>query len=130
MHVISGDSQDRATFNRIAEILGERRLDLLFIDGDHSYSGVKHDFETYSILVRDGGWIAFHDIVPDYRTRFGISTSGYTGDVPRYWREVRERWPSLEIVEAEGQDGYGIGVLQWHRQVGSEPRRCTDIERE
>jgi len=38
-------------------------LDFLFIDGDHTYEGVKRDFEMYSPLVRNGGIIAFHDIV-------------------------------------------------------------------
>jgi predicted O-methyltransferase YrrM len=111
--VIAGDSQDPATFNRIVRVLGGRSLDLLLIDGDHSHVGVKCDFETYSQLVRDSGWIAFHDIVPDYRTRYGVAASGYAGDVPRYWREVRGRWPSSEIIEDPSQDGYGIGVLHW-----------------
>ena len=34
-------------------------LDLLFIDGDHSYEGVRQDYKMYSKLVRDGGLIAF-----------------------------------------------------------------------
>jgi predicted O-methyltransferase YrrM len=36
-------------------------IDLLFIDGDHSYKGVKADFEAWYPHVRDGGVIAFHD---------------------------------------------------------------------
>jgi len=39
----------------------------------------------YSPLVRKGGIIAFHDIVPDYFTRYGIITSSATGGVPRFW---------------------------------------------
>jgi hypothetical protein len=35
------------------------RLDLLFIDGDPSYEGVKADFVNYSQLVRPGGLIGF-----------------------------------------------------------------------
>ena len=41
-----------------------RQVDVLFIDGDHAYDGVKRDYEMYGSLVRDGGVIAFHDIVP------------------------------------------------------------------
>jgi len=41
-----------------------KRGDFLFIDGDHTYEGVEGDFEMYSPLVRRGGIIAFHDIVP------------------------------------------------------------------
>jgi predicted O-methyltransferase YrrM len=41
-----------------------KRLDFLFIDGDHTYEGVKQDFEMYTPLVRKGGLVAMHDIVP------------------------------------------------------------------
>jgi len=36
-------------------------LDLLFIDGDHSYSGVKADWETYKHFLRSGSIVVFHD---------------------------------------------------------------------
>jgi len=37
------------------------RLDVLFIDGDHSYEGVLADWLLYSPLVKTGGIVAFHD---------------------------------------------------------------------
>jgi len=48
----------------IAEITGifEDGIDFIFIDGDHSYDGVKADYEDYSPLVRPGGLMAFHDV--------------------------------------------------------------------
>ena len=49
-------------------------LDLLFIDGDHSYDGVRADFELYGRLVRPGGLIALHDVNEDFRTRRGVET--------------------------------------------------------
>jgi predicted O-methyltransferase YrrM len=36
-------------------------LDLLFIDGDHSYDGVKSDWEAYKQLLRPGSIVVFHD---------------------------------------------------------------------
>jgi len=36
-------------------------LDLLFIDGDHSYEGVKADWETYKCFLKSGSVIVFHD---------------------------------------------------------------------
>jgi MMP 1-O-methyltransferase len=36
-------------------------LALLWIDGDHSYAGVKADVEAWVPFVRPGGVIAFHD---------------------------------------------------------------------
>jgi hypothetical protein len=35
--------------------------DLLVIDGDHSYAGVKHDSESYLGMVRPGGYVVFDD---------------------------------------------------------------------
>jgi predicted O-methyltransferase YrrM len=36
-------------------------VDLVFIDGDHTYPAVKHDIEKYACLVREGGFLALHD---------------------------------------------------------------------
>lgn len=36
-------------------------LDLLFIDGDHSYEGVKADWEAYKDFLRPGSIVVFHD---------------------------------------------------------------------
>jgi len=38
-----------------------RRYDVLVIDGDHSYAGVKSDFDIYAPLVKTGGFIIFDD---------------------------------------------------------------------
>lgn len=36
-------------------------IDLLFIDGDHSFRGVKNDYEKFSPKIKNGGVIVFHD---------------------------------------------------------------------
>jgi predicted O-methyltransferase YrrM len=38
-----------------------RPIDVLFIDGDHSYEGCRADLEAWLPFVQPGGWIAFHD---------------------------------------------------------------------
>lgn len=45
-----------------------RRIDFLWIDGDHSYEGVKKDIEDWLPLVKENGYIAFHD----YRDAPGV----------------------------------------------------------
>lgn len=64
VHVVTGDSHEQRTWQTVDDILGRGRdkLDFLFIDGDHSYEGVKLDWEDYKGFVRQGGLIAFHDI--------------------------------------------------------------------
>ena len=36
-----------------------------------------------------GGLVVLHDIVPDFRTRYGVETSSDTGGVPRFWQQVK-----------------------------------------
>ena len=60
---VDGSSYDDNTVNKVKQILGDRKFDLLFIDGDHNYEGVKKDFLKYRHLVREEGIIVFHDIV-------------------------------------------------------------------
>ena len=111
---IHGNSQSREIFLQVGEALGNELLDLLFIDGDHSYVGVKSDFENYSQLVREGGVIAFHDIVPDARQRFGLETPSDSGGVPKFWAELKAKHSDWkEFVSDPDQDGFGIGALRW-----------------
>lgn len=103
MCLLRADSHKRDTSKQVKAILDGREIDFLFIDGDHTYEGVKMDFEMYSPLVREGGIVAFHDIVP------GSSES--VGGVPELWREIRDDWEVEEIVRDWGQGGYGIGIV-------------------
>jgi len=38
-------------------------LDFLFIDGDHTYDGVKNDYNNHFQFVRSGGYLIFHDTI-------------------------------------------------------------------
>jgi len=58
---IQGYSQDPTTVNQVKEEF-DNNIDILFIDGDHSYTGTMKDFELYYPLVRENGVICFHDL--------------------------------------------------------------------
>jgi predicted O-methyltransferase YrrM len=113
VHLLQGSSQERETFERLATLLGDERLDLLFVDGSHRYEDVRDDFLRFKELVRPGGLIAFHDIVDDFGTRYGRSSGKWAGGVPQLWRELRELYAHREFVHDPEQDGFGIGVLEW-----------------
>jgi predicted O-methyltransferase YrrM len=56
---IQGNSQTQIILNKLKSFLNH--IDVLFIDGDHSFLGVKKDFELYNPLVKSGGYIVFDD---------------------------------------------------------------------
>jgi predicted O-methyltransferase YrrM len=106
------DSHAAGTLSRLRQWLAGDPLDFLFIDGDHSFDGVLRDFEMYGPLVRDGGIIAFHDIVPDFKTRIGIDTGANVGEVPRFWSGLKQQtYRVRELIADPEQDGMGIGIL-------------------
>jgi predicted O-methyltransferase YrrM len=106
IHLLRADSHDPMTLERVREILGIRQIDLLFIDGDHTYDGVRQDFEMYAPLVRPGGLIALHDI---------LAHKDPSCEVARFWRDTEEGYEHLEFIDRgdrawRGHWG-GIGVL-------------------
>ncbi len=60
---VVGDSRDPAVVARVGQILGDRQLDTLFIDGNHTAHAVLCDYANYEGFVRDDGIIMLHDSV-------------------------------------------------------------------
>lgn len=101
--VLRGNSHDDSTFRYVRQHLGDCRLDVLFIDGDHSYEGVKRDFEMYSPLVRKEGIIGFHDIVPNL--------ANPDIGVPRFWNELKHLHRHEEFSVETHRNGIGVVYL-------------------
>lgn len=103
IHLIRKDSHKEETLAEINDILAGNKLDFLFIDGDHTYKGIKRDFELYSSLVKRNGIIALHDIVE----------SDIKGcEVSKFWDEIKSKYDKIEIVEDWNQNWAGIGVIK------------------
>jgi predicted O-methyltransferase YrrM len=107
LHFLTGDSQAVATRDTVVALLAGRPIDFLMIDGDHRLEGVRRDFELYAPLVRSGGLIAFHDILPHPQVPLC--------QVDAVWRELKRRYEHVELLDpdedwSQGQWG-GIGVL-------------------
>jgi predicted O-methyltransferase YrrM len=59
---IIGSSNDPQVIKKVYDFSRKiGRMDVLFIDGDHSYAGVLSDWLIYALLVKKGGIVAFHD---------------------------------------------------------------------
>ena len=61
VELIKGNSTNNDTINKLKKKLEGNKIDVLFIDGDHSYEGVKKDFLNYSDFVRSNGLIILDD---------------------------------------------------------------------
>jgi len=96
-----GLSQDYNILGAVYDVLKERKIDILFIDGDHKYEAVKKDFEMYSPLVGSPGMIILHDVGDWEETSIGTTVE--------YWyKELRKRRPYVEIVSNPPICGLGV----------------------
>ncbi len=105
MMLLAEDSHNPKTLKKITKKLKTKRIDILFIDGDHSYEGVKMDFEMYAPLVKKNGIIAFHDIV---------ICSEENVEVNKFWNEIKNNYEYFEFVEDWEQGNCGIGIIKYN----------------
>lgn len=75
-------------------LISAREVDILSIDGDHSYDGVKGDFDAWIHFVRPGGAVLFHD-VQHYPDDCGV---------PRFFSEL----PGRKVEHKAGGPGLGV----------------------
>lgn len=99
-YLIRANSHDMGIYGRVLRILDGEELDFLFIDGDHTYTGVKKDFETWSPLVCYGGIVAIHDIAPNPNPQCNVD---------RFWQEIKIPYKTTEFIDPD--DPLGIGVV-------------------
>lgn len=87
----------RMLFNDAVGHFEDESVDLLHIDGLHTYDAVQEDFTNWYPKVRPGGIILFHDI--DARqSDFGVW---------KYWAELEQQHETFAF-----HHGFGLGVLR------------------
>lgn len=96
---IISDSTTNDTVNYIKSL--GIKFDFIFIDGDHSYEGVKNDYEKYKQFLSDDGYMAFHDIIKS------PETEQYNIFVSKLWNELKSQYKdNYEFISNEKNDSY------------------------
>ncbi len=103
------DSHKKSTKGELIRKLKGRKIDFLFIDGDHRYSGVKRDWTLYAPLVKKNGLIVFHDIL--------FHPKMPQCKVDRLWNEIKRQYRNREFIDKHDNRGWGqwggIGVIYY-----------------
>ena len=95
---IFGLSHDTSSVEKLEKMLDGEKLDLLFIDGDHTYKSVLCDWLLYKNFVAKGGIIAFHDCV--------ANDDGY--GVPKFLKKIKSFDGSIKLKKIVESKNFGI----------------------
>lgn len=90
------------------------KIDVLFIDGDHSYEGVKLDFDLYSTILSDKGIVMIHDTDESYENELIVSE-----DSKKHWDKFDG--PAKLIKELDDSKDWNIINLFNHKILPTKP---------
>ncbi len=106
LHLVLADSHTLTTRDQVSKLLQGKMIDLLSIDGDRTYEGMKKDYDLFAPLVKPGGVIIISDIRPNPKNPMIQSY--------RLWAELQQQEPQHtyeEIINEPFSGRYTLGLL-------------------
>jgi hypothetical protein len=90
-------------FDSAVTQFADASIDLLHLDGHHTYESARHDYETWLPKMSPRGVMLFHDTNVRNKPTFGVY---------RLWEELSQKYPHFDVPY-----GYGLGLAA----VGADP---------
>jgi len=108
---VLGDSSSLETYDKLIKLLKGRQIDLLFIDGNHTYEGVKKDYGLYAPLTKH--LVAFHDVYSETEPR-ALGVNHFWNEIVRsqeHMTAVFHRFNTKVSIQDQRFMNEGIGVI-------------------
>ncbi len=102
----------RTTFDEAIDAFSENSIDILHIDGLHTYNAVSHDFQNWLPKVKAGGIVLLHDVVARHAD-FGVW---------KLWEELAPLGQRFLFTHS-----WGLGVFRKPLSVGAAPDLVSSL---
>mgnify|MGYP001205516727 FL=1 len=96
---VHGYSYEPSTIHKVEQILGDNLLDMLFIDGNHSYQDILTDYLIYKNFLKPGGYLVVHDYMWPFNDY----------EIKRFIDSLKGKYDIHKIIHSKEQ---GIVVLR------------------
>ena len=90
---------------QLKTLLGDCKVDFLFIDGGHGYDDVSHDYRMYLQYMNRPSIIGFHDVYQSDTLSDGGSHVGF------FWERMKRLYPKYDEFHFHSSMGIGFVYL-------------------
>ena len=106
---------DKETFSKAAKYFGKESIDMIHIDGLHTFEAVSKEYNEWKVKLKRNGTLLFHDT--NVRSEdFGVW---------KLWEEIKK---DKEFQCVELLNGYGLGIATWSEQTPRWHKELMEVQ--